>query len=45
MDIVWIAAVAALWVLVAEMVVGLGKLDRPKGAASAVGADDKGARS
>ena len=30
MDIVWIAAVAALWVLVAEMVVGLNKLDKPK---------------
>ena len=34
MDIVWIAAVAALWVLVAEMVVGLNKLDRPKSAQS-----------
>ena len=30
MDIVWIGAVAELWVLVAEMVVGLGKLDKPK---------------
>lgn len=30
MDIVWIAAVAALWVLVAEMVVGLNRLARPK---------------
>ena len=28
MDIVWIAAVAALWVVVAEMVVGLNRLDR-----------------
>ena len=30
MDIVWIAAIAVLWVVVAEMVVGLGKLDKPK---------------
>ena len=30
MDIVWIAAVAALWVLVAEMVVGLNRLAGPK---------------
>jgi hypothetical protein len=30
MDIVWIAAVAVLWVVVAEMVVGLGRLDEPK---------------
>lgn len=30
MDIVWIAAIAALWVAVAEMVVGLGRLDKPK---------------
>jgi hypothetical protein len=29
MDIVWIAAIAALWVVVAEMVVGLNRLDRP----------------
>ena len=31
MDIVWIAAVAALWVVMAGMVVGLFKLDTPKG--------------
>ena len=31
MDIVWIAAVAVLWVAVAEMVVGLGRLDKPRG--------------
>lgn len=31
MDIVWIAAVAVLWVVVAEMVVGLNKLASPKG--------------
>ena len=31
MDIVWIAAVAVLWVAVAEMVVGLNKLAAPKG--------------
>ena len=30
MDIVWIAAIAVLWVMVAEMVVALGKLDKPK---------------
>lgn len=30
MDIVWIAAIAALWVLVAEMVVGLNRLAGPK---------------
>ncbi|MGJ7582306.1 hypothetical protein ACSFA3_19140 [Variovorax sp. RHLX14] len=30
MDIVWIAAIAVMWVAVAEMVVGLGKLDKPK---------------
>jgi hypothetical protein len=29
MDIVWIAAIAALWVVMAEMVVGLKRLDRP----------------
>lgn len=45
MDIVWIAAVAALWVVVAEMVVGLGKLDRPKGGASAPSAENTGVRS
>lgn len=32
MDIVWIAAVAAMWVLMAEAVVGLHKLEAPKGA-------------
>jgi len=31
MDIVWIAAVAVLWVVVAEMVVGLNKLATPRG--------------
>lgn len=31
MDIVWIAAVAVLWVAVAEMVVGLNKLASLKG--------------
>jgi hypothetical protein len=31
MDIVWIAALAALWVVMAEMVVGLFKLAAPKG--------------
>ena len=31
MDIVWIAAVAVLWVAVAEMVVGLNKLASPMG--------------
>jgi hypothetical protein len=31
MDIVWIAAVAVLWVVVAEMVVGLNKLAAPRG--------------
>ena len=30
MDIVWMAAVAVLWVVVAEMVVGLNRLDKPK---------------
>ncbi|CAN5661682.1 hypothetical protein BH10PSE18_BH10PSE18_47670 [soil metagenome] len=30
MDIVWIAAVAALWGLIAEMVVGLNLLAQPK---------------
>ncbi len=30
MDIVWIAAVAALWVLAAGMVAGLNRLVRPK---------------
>lgn len=31
MDIVWIAALALLWVAVAELVVGLNKLGRPQG--------------
>lgn len=31
MDIVWMAAVAALWVVMAGMVAGLFKLDTPKG--------------
>lgn len=31
MDIVWMAALAAMWVVVAEMVVGLCKLATPKG--------------
>lgn len=31
MDIVWIVAVAAMWVVMAGMVVGLFKLDAPKG--------------
>lgn len=30
MDFVWLAAVAVLWVIVAEMVVGLNKLAEPK---------------
>ena len=30
MDIVWIAALAALWALIAWMVRGLGGLDEPK---------------
>ncbi len=30
MDVVWIAAIAVLWVVLAEMVVGLNKLDQPK---------------
>lgn len=30
MDFVWVAAIAVLWVVVAEMVVGLSKLDQPK---------------
>lgn len=29
MDVVWIAAVAVLWVLVAEMVVALNRLGKP----------------
>jgi hypothetical protein len=31
MDIVWIAALAALWIVMVGMVVGLFKLDAPKG--------------
>lgn len=31
MDIVWIAALALLWVAAAELIVGLNKLDRPQG--------------
>jgi hypothetical protein len=31
MDFVWIAAIAAMWVVMAELVVGLYKLDAPKG--------------
>jgi len=30
MDIVWMAAAAVLWVVVAEMVVGLNRLDKPR---------------
>jgi hypothetical protein len=30
MDIVWIAALAALWALIAWMVQGLARLDAPK---------------
>ena len=32
MDVVWIAAIAVLWVVMAEAVLGLAKLDAPKGA-------------
>jgi len=32
MDIVWIAALVALWVAVAEAVVLLGRFDGPQGA-------------
>lgn len=45
MDIVWIAAVAVLWVAVAEMVVGLGKLDRPKAGSGPSDKGQPGARS
>lgn len=45
MDIVWIAAVAVLWVAVAEMVVGLGKLDKPEQGPGASGQGQPGARS
>ena len=31
MDFIWIAAIAALWVVMAGVVVGLSKLDAPKG--------------
>jgi hypothetical protein len=31
MDFVWIAAIAAMWVAMAEAVLGLCKLDAPKG--------------
>lgn len=31
MDIVWTVALVLLWVAVAELVVGLNKLDRPQG--------------
>jgi hypothetical protein len=33
MDVVWIAAIAVFWVVMAEAVIGLGKLDAPKGEA------------
>jgi hypothetical protein len=32
MDIVWIAALAALWAPMAWMVIGLNRLESPKGA-------------
>lgn len=31
MDIVWIAAIAAVWAVMAGMVVGLVKLETPRG--------------
>ncbi|VTU14788.1 hypothetical protein RA8CHR_00760 [Variovorax sp. RA8] len=31
MDFVWIAGIAVLWVVMAEAVIGLGKLDAPQG--------------
>jgi len=31
MDFVWIAALALLWVAVAELAAGLWRLDRPRG--------------
>jgi hypothetical protein len=31
MDLVWIAAIAAMWVVMTETVLGLCKLDAPKG--------------
>jgi hypothetical protein len=33
MDVVWIAAIGVFWVVMAEAVIGLGKLDAPKGEA------------
>jgi hypothetical protein len=33
MDLVWIAALAVFWVVMAQAVIGLGKLDAPKGEA------------
>ena len=33
MDFVWIAAIAVFWVAMAEAVVGLARLDAPKGEA------------
>ena len=31
MDFIWIAAIAVLWVVMAETVLGLSKLDAPAG--------------
>jgi hypothetical protein len=31
MDVIWIAAIAVLWAVMAEAVLGLMKLDAPKG--------------
>jgi len=31
MDFVWIAAMAAMWAVLAAMVVGLNRLEKPKG--------------
>ena len=31
MDLVWMAAIAAMWVVMAEAVLGLCKLDAPQG--------------
>jgi hypothetical protein len=33
MDFVWIAAIAVFWVAMVQAVIGLGKLDAPKGEA------------
>jgi hypothetical protein len=33
MDFVWIAVIAVFWIVMAQAVVGLGKLDAPKGGA------------